>query len=108
MTLFNITYGAEYQVGFFAGLSTNLGTSEALYQGADGKAILKGLMPTMKSVWRVAPHFAYNYKNLRLVAEYEIDSANYGKGNFNFSDGLYDDTVNATNHRLLLMVTYNF
>jgi hypothetical protein len=89
-------------------LSTNMGTSDELYEGADGNAITKGLMPTMKSVYRIAPHFAYNFKNLRFVAEYEIDSADYGAGEFDFSDGLYDDTVNATNNRVLLMVTYNF
>lgn len=107
-TLFNIVYGTEYQIGLFAGLSTNMGTSDQLYEGADGKAITKGLMPTMKGVYRIAPHFAYNFKNLRFVAEYEIDSADYGAGTFDFSDGLYDDTVNATNNRVLLMVTYNF
>lgn len=107
-TLFNIVYGTEYQIGLFAGLSKNMGTGDQLYEGSDGKAITKGLMPTMKSVYRIAPHFAYNYKNLRFVAEYEIDSAEYGAGNFDFSDGLYDDTVNATNNRVLLMVTYNF
>jgi hypothetical protein len=85
-----------------------MGTSDELVPVSDGNAKLAGLMPTMKSVYRTAPHFAYNYKNLRFVAEYEIDSADYGTGNFDFSDGLYDDTVNATNNRVLLMVTYNF
>lgn len=106
-TLINAVYGTEYQIGLFAGLTTNLGTSDALHN-FDGSAQVKGLMPTMKKAFRIAPYFAYNYKNLRFVAEYEIDSADYGQGNFDFSDGLYDDTVNATNHRILMMVTYNF
>lgn len=106
-TLVNVVYGTEFQVGIFAGITNNFGTSEELYNN-EGSAITKGLMPTMKQTYRVAPYFAYNYKNLRFVAEYEIDSADYGTGNFDFSDGLYDDTVNATNHRILMMLTYNF
>lgn len=106
-TLVNVVYGTKHQVGVFAGISNNFGTSDELYNN-DGAAITKGLMPTMKQTYRIAPYFAYNYKNLRFVAEYELDSADYGTGNFDFSDGLYDDTVNATNHRILLMLTYNF
>ena len=106
-TLVNVVYGTQKQLGFFAGLTTNFGTKDALYN-FDGAAQTKGLMPTMKQVFRIAPYYAYNYKNLRFVAEYEIDSADYGTGTFDFSDGLYDDTVNATNHRILLMLTYNF
>nr|WP_319265934.1 hypothetical protein [uncultured Draconibacterium sp.] len=106
-TLVNVVYGIQKQLGFFAGISTNFGTKDALYN-FDGAAQTKGLMPTMKQTFRIAPYYAYNYKNLRFVAEYEIDSADYGTGTFDFSDGLYDDTVNATNHRILLMLTYNF
>jgi hypothetical protein len=106
-TLVNIVYGTTFQAGLFAGISNNYGTTDALCE-VNGAAKTAGLMPAMKQVYRVAPYFAYNYKNLRFVAEYEMDSADYGTGNFNFSDGLYDDTVNATNHRILLMLTYNF
>ncbi len=106
-SLFNIVYGSEFQVGLFTGLTVNMGTSDELHN-FDGAARTLGLMPTMKQTYRVAPYFAYNIKNLRFVAEYELDSADYGSGNFDFSDGLYDDTVNATNHRILLMLTYNF
>jgi hypothetical protein len=106
-TFVNVVYGTQNQLGLFAGLTTNFGTKDALYN-FDGAAKTKGLMPTMKQAWRIAPHYAYNYKNLRFVAEYEIDSADYGTGTFDFSDGLYDDTVNATNHRILFMLTYNF
>ncbi|MCK3684106.1 hypothetical protein [Maribellus sp. YY47] len=106
-SLLNIVYGNEYQVGFLAGLSGNLGTAEELYN-FDGAAKTLGLMPNIKQACRVAPYFAYNYKNLRFVAEYELDSADYGTGNFDFKDGLYEDTTNATNHRILLMLMYNF
>ncbi len=111
-SLFNLVYGTKYQFGFFAGLSGNLGTADKLYEFEDGSAKTAGLVVSMKTsmkqCYRVAPYFAYNYKNFRFVAEYEIDSADYGTGNFDFSNGLYDNSVNATNNRLLLMVMYNF
>uniref|UniRef100_UPI003217ACA4 hypothetical protein n=1 Tax=uncultured Draconibacterium sp. TaxID=1573823 RepID=UPI003217ACA4 len=106
-TLLNVVYGTKHQIGFFGGISKNFGTSDELYN-FDGEARTAGLVPTMKQVYRIAPYWAYNFKNLRFVAEYEIDSADYGTGTFDFSDGLYDDTLNATNHRILLMLTYNF
>jgi hypothetical protein len=106
-TLVNAVYGKEFQVGVFAGISNNFGTKDKLYN-FDGEASLKGLMPSMDQIFRIAPYIAYNYKNLRFVAEYEMDSADYGAGEFDFNDGLYEDTVNATYHRILLMLTYNF
>ncbi len=106
-SLLNMVYGTDVQIGFFAGLSGNLGTADELYN-FNGASKTKGLMTNMKQCYRIAPYIAYNHKNLRFVAEYEIDSADYGTGTFDFSDGLYDNTVNATNHRLLLMVMYNF
>ncbi|MCD6354900.1 MAG: hypothetical protein J7L95_05060 [Prolixibacteraceae bacterium] len=107
-TLFNLVYGTEYQIGIFGGVLGSLGTADPLYDFGEEGAKIIGLVPTMKNVYRVSPHFAYNYKNFRFVAEYEMTSADYGKGNFDFSDGLYDGTVNATNNRILLMVMYNF
>ena len=106
-TLINAVYGTKFQVGILAGISLNYGTSDELYNFG-GSARLKGLRPTIDQIYRVAPYFAYNYKNLRFVAEYELDSADYGTGTFNFTDGLYEDTVNATNHRILMMLTYYF
>jgi len=37
-----------------------------------------------------------------------MTSADYGTGNFSFTDGLYDNKVTAVNSRLLMMVMYNF
>jgi len=106
-SLFNLVYGTEYQFGFFAGVSGNLGTADELYN-FNGAAKTAGLVTNMQQCYRIAPYFAYNYKNLRFVVEYEFDSADYGTGTFDFSNGLYDDCVCATNNRLLLMVMYNF
>ncbi len=106
--LFNILYGKKFQVGLFTGISGNMGTSDPLYNFPESGAKIAGLLASIKNVYRVAPHIAYNIKNINLVLEYEMTSADYGSGTFNFDDGLYADKVNATNNRLFLMVMYHF
>lgn len=105
--LFNIVYGKKVQLGLFSGLTANLGTSDPLYN-FDGNAKTLGLSPNIKSIFRISPHLAYNFNNLRFVAEFEMTSATYGTGNINFSDGLYKNHVTATNNRVFLVLMYNF
>jgi len=105
--LFNIVYGKKVQVGFFAGLSGNMGTSDALYN-FDGQPRIAGMLTNIKTTYRMSPQITYNVKNMSFTAEYEMTTADYGSGNFNFTDGLYDDKVSVTNNRLFLMVMYHF
>ncbi len=105
--LFNIVYGKKVQVGFFAGLSGNMGTSDALYN-FDGQPRIAGMLTSIKTTYRMSPQITYNVKNMSFTAEYEMTTADYGSGNFNFTDGLYDDKVSVTNNRLFLMVMYHF
>jgi len=112
MTAFiNMVYGKKYQVGFFGGYMKNLGTVDALYNFGSPTApsvVTPGLLPNVASVYRVAPHFALNVSKLRFVLEYELTSAKYGTGNINPIDGLYAASVDATNNRVQLMLTYSF
>jgi len=107
----NMVYGKKYQVGFFGGYMKNLGTSDALYNFGSSSAplvVTPGLLPNVASIYRVAPHFAVNISKMRFVFEYELTSAKYGTGNIDLKDGLYASGVNATNHRVLLMLMYSF
>jgi hypothetical protein len=106
-TFVNLVYGAKVQFGFFAGISGNLGTVDPLCN-IDGSAKIAGLGTSIKTLSRISTQLIYNVKNMTLSAEYEMTSADYGTGDFDFYDGLYDDTVNATNHRIALVLTYNF
>ena len=106
--LFNIVYGKTVQFGLFTGIAGNMGTSDPLYNFTDSGAKIAGLLANIQNVYRVAPHISYNVKNLNFVLEYEMTSADYGSGTFNFDDGLYAEKVNATNNRLFLMVMYHF
>ena len=108
-SLLNMEYGKKWQVGLLLAYGANLGTSDALYKSnATGKAITAGLLPNVMNHARVSPHLALNVSKIRLVAEYEMTSANYGIGEMDFSDGLYDETHLTTNHRLSLMMMYFF
>lgn len=107
----NAVYGKKYQIGFFGGYMKNCGTADALYNFGTATSpvvVTPGLVPNVASVYRVAPHFAANISKLRLVFEYELTSASYGKGTISVKDGLYNSSVDATNHRLQLMLMYSF
>lgn len=107
----NMVYGKKYQIGFFGGIMKNQGTVDALYNfgtGALPSAVTPGLLPNIASMYRIAPHFAFNMSKLRFVFEYELTNAKYGTGNIDLSDGLYNSHVNATNKRALLVMMYSF
>ena len=112
-SLLNMEYGKKWQVGLLLAYGANLGTSKTLYETKEnniptGKAITTGLLPNVMNHARVSPHLALNVSKIRLVAEYEMTTANYGIGEMDFSDGLYDETHLTTNHRLSLMMMYFF
>lgn len=107
----NVVYGKKYQIGFFGGYMKNLGTVDALYNFGSQAApsvVTLGLVSNVASIYRVAPHFALNVSKLRFMLEYELTSAKFGAGTINISDGLYNSSVDATNHRVQLMSMYSF
>jgi hypothetical protein len=106
--LFNIVYGKKVQIGLFTGISGNMGTSDPLYRFDDGKPKIAGMLTSIKNTYRVSPHLTYNIKNMSFIAEYEMTTAEYGSGTFNYNDGLYSDKVSVTNNRILLVLMYNF
>ena len=107
-TLLNMEYGKKWQAGIMLGYGGNLGTSDPLYQGADGKAKTTGMLPNVQKIARIAPHVALNVSKIRLVGEYELTTADYGTGSFNFTDGLYSDYHRTANNRFIIMMMYFF
>ena len=104
----NLVYGQKWQGGLFLGYGGNLGTSKALWNSGNGVAKTYGSMQTVQSMYRVAPHISLNLAKFKLVAEYEMTSANYGTGNINLADGLYSATKQAVNNRVILVLTHSF
>lgn len=107
--LLNATYGVKWQGGLFLGYGGNLGTSDPVHNFAGIGGRTFGMMQSAQSMFRVAPHVSYNVANFRAVAEYEVSSARYGVGDsFDFSNGLYNSTHDATNNRFILVLMYMF
>jgi hypothetical protein len=107
----NAVYGKKYQAGIFAGYMKNMGTKDALYNfgtEASPSTVTPGLLPNIASVYRVAPSFALNVSKLRFMLEYELTSAKYGTGSIDVTDGLFNQSVEATNNRVQLMLMYSF
>ena len=117
-SLINAVYGTKYQVGIFAGTMKNLGTDDTLYNFTPAtptpmtvnplSVVTPGLVPNVASIYRIAPSFTINISKLRLVFEYELTSATFGQGNINIGDGLYESSIDVTNHRGQLMMMYSF
>jgi hypothetical protein len=103
----SLVYGQKWQVGLFAGYGGNLGTNDALLLFA-GKAKTYGLFTTMQTMYRVAPHISLNLPKFRLVAEYEMTTANYGTGAINQNDGLFVTSHAVTNNRVIVVMTQYF
>ncbi|HZL10054.1 MAG TPA: DcaP family trimeric outer membrane transporter [Prolixibacteraceae bacterium] len=106
--LVNALYGKKWQAGLLLGIGDNLGTEKALYNDGTDNAKTYGLLQNVKGIFRVSPSISLNISKIRLVAEYELTTADYGVGTFNFSNGLYADSHKTTNNRLNLMMMYLF
>jgi len=106
--LVNALYGKKWQAGLLVGIGDNLGTDKALYNDGSNKAKTYGLMQNVKGIFRASPSISLNISKIRLVAEYELTTADYGIGTMNFENGLYSDTHKTTNNRLNLMMMYLF
>jgi hypothetical protein len=105
--MMSAVYGKEFQLGLFAAYGQNLGTSGKLH-AFGGSAKTYGLFLPIQDMMRIAPHIAYNKGKLRFVAELESTIANYGQGNIRLDNGLYDNSVAATNNRLIFTMTHYF
>ncbi len=108
-TFLNLKYGRKWQAGFITGFAANLGTSDPLIS-LGGAPKTAGLFPTLKCMYRVSPSFTLNHNCFRLTAEYEMTGAEHSDSStaFDYTKGLYEGSVNATNHRLLLTMMYLF
>ena len=106
-SLLNVVYGKKWQAGLLLAYAENLGTTDPLVVGQI-KEVTAGLLANVQNHYRIAPHIALNISKIRLVGEYEITSANFGTGNFNYTDGLYSQKHKATNNRFEIMMMYFF
>ncbi|MDR1860355.1 MAG: hypothetical protein LBR06_05490 [Bacteroidales bacterium] len=103
----NLVYGTKLQGSLLAGYSGNLGTKDALYDSGAGP-VTAGLTPNVNNVSRISGYLIYNFSKIKFIGGYELTSANYGVGTFDWNDGLYADSHAAVNHRLIFTMMYSF
>lgn len=101
----NAVYGKKWQVGFFGGYGVNLGTSDALIDASK----VWGMLPTIQSMTRIAPHVAHNAGKARFVLEFERTGVEYGdKTTMDLKNGLCDESTSVTNNRVMITMMYFF
>ena len=90
----------------------NLGANEDLYDFGEGnyRIYMKGgnSFTHLNSVYRVAPSVSYNLPHFNLGLEYEWTVCTFGDLGSNGSILLNDQLHNVANHRICLLVKYNF
>jgi len=95
----------------FGGYIHNFGTKEEIID-ADNDGKLDYYYPranNMNQMWRLSPTLLYTVGKFQLGLEYEITSVQYGKSGILNAHGLADTDLHwVTNHRLQLMMKYNF
>jgi len=95
----------------FGGYIHNFGTKEEIID-ADNDGKRDYYYPrgnNMNQMWRLSPTLLYTVGKFQLGLEYEITSVQYGKSGILNAHGLADTDLHwVTNHRLQLMMKYNF
>ena len=109
----NLSLGNRYRANLFLGYMKNLGAGEELYNYSgvgDYHIYMKGgeQFTHLNSVWRIAPSFSYNVKAFNLGIEYEVTTCTYGDIGDRGQILLNDNLRQVTNHRVCLLVKYNF
>ncbi len=105
----NLAYGRKVKANLFLGYMKNLGAGEDLYDfGSSAYHIyMKGgeEFTRLDGIFRVAPSISYNIKAFNVGLEYELTAASYGDIN---TDATVDPKRQVVNHRLCVLVKYNF
>lgn len=109
----NLSLGNRYRANLFLGYMKNLGAGEEIYDysgAGDYHIYMKGgeAFTHLNSVWRIAPSFSYNVKAFNLGLEYEVTACTYGDIGDHGQILLDGNLRSVTNHRVCLLVKYNF
>ncbi len=108
----NIACGKKWRANLFLGYMKNLGAASDLYDFGTGdyRIYMKGgeEFTHLNSLYRIAPSVSYNVQAFNLGLEYEWTACTYGDLATNGSILLDDHLHRVANHRICLMVKYNF
>lgn len=99
----NVFYGEKFRGGVFAGFSKNFGANKDFL--SEDMLYVRGFK-NIDMMYRVCPSFSYNLTHFNIGLEYEMTAVQYGKTNNR--GAVASDQHSVFNHRLSLMVKYNF
>ena len=106
----SLSYGKKWQGVLFLGYMKNLGLAEGVSKDpiASGDIYFsKNGFSNLNQMYRIQPELVYNIGKLNLGLGYQYTAVQYGK-NFNNRALAADDLHWVGNHRVQMMVKYNF
>ena len=106
----SLSYGKKWQGVLFLGYMKNLGLAEGVSKDpiASGDIYFcKNGFSNLNQMYRIQPEIVYNIGKLNLGLGYQYTAVQYGK-NFNNRALAADDLNWVGNHRVQMMVKYNF
>lgn len=106
----SLAYGKKWQGVLFLGYMKNLGLAQDAPNGpvsASDIYFSKNGFSNLTQMYRIQPELVYNIGKLNLGIEYQYTAVQYGK-NFNARALVTDDLHWVANHRIQMMVKYNF
>lgn len=109
----NFAYGKKYRFNLFLGYMKNFGVDGELYNFGSAedpqyRIYSKGNYTNIDNLYRVAPSISYNVKAFNFGVEYELTTCTYGDI---AADGTIIDNSrrrSVTDHRLCVLIKYNF
>ena len=105
----SLSYGKKWQGVLFLGYMKNLGLADEVAGTVSASDIYfsKNGFSNLTQMYRIQPELIYNIGKLNLGIEYQYTAVEYGK-NFNKRALVTDDLHWVGNHRVQMMVKYNF
>ncbi len=102
----DVTYKHNLKKGnltycLFGGYGKNLGCNDDI---VDNMMFIRGYN-NIDNFWRISPSILYTQNAMQIGLEYEPTTVGYGTMN---SDGTVEKKRNVTNHRICVMLKYNF
>lgn len=106
----SLSYGKKWQGVLFLGYMKNLGLAEGVSQepiASENIYFCKNGFSNLTQMYRIQPELIYNIGKLNLGIEYQYTAVEYGK-NLNNRALATDHLHWVGNHRIQMMVKYNF
>ena len=110
----SLSYGKKWQGVLFLGYMKNLGLAEGVHDGPVAKGNVYFFahgFPNINQMYRINPQLIYNIGKLNVGLEYQWTAVQYGdydNGNLNARALADKDLHWVGNHRVNMMVKYNF